>query len=169
MIYICGLYAVAEAADQIRPRHVISITDPETPAPRVAGLGAGRHLKLEFHDINAPEPDLIAPDAGHVERIVGFAAGWDGTDPLLVHCHAGISRSTATALILAMVHAAGRELQAARLLRARAPHADPNRRMIALADARLGLAGRLVSAVEAMGPACFVGEAGPLVHFALAP
>jgi predicted protein tyrosine phosphatase len=169
MIYICGLHAVVEAAAQVRPRHLISITDPETSAPRVEGIAPGRHLKLEFHDINDPEPDLIAPDREHVEHIVGFAAGWDGLDPLLVHCHAGISRSTATALIVAAVRAAGQELQAARLLRARAPHADPNRRMIALADVRLGLDGRLVSAVEAMGPSCFLGEAAFLVQLSLAP
>jgi predicted protein tyrosine phosphatase len=169
MIYICGLLTVPAAAARVQPRHLISLTDPETPAPRFAGVAPGRHLKLEFHDVDAPLPGLVPPDGGHIERIIAFARGWDELAPLLVHCHAGASRSTAAALIVAAARTAGRAGEAARLLRARAPHACPNRRMIALADAQLGLAGRLVAAVDAMGPAVPLGNAGPLVHLALAP
>jgi predicted protein tyrosine phosphatase len=169
MIYICGLYGVAEAVAQVQPSHVISITDPETPAPRVPGVSLARHLKLEFHDVAEPYPDLVAPDNEHIWQIIAFGIEWDAASPLLAHCHAGASRSTAAAVIVASLGAEGRERELALLLRSRAPHADPNRRMIALADALLGRGGRLSAAVEAMGPAVPIGNVGPLVHLQLAP
>ena len=54
-------------------------------------------------------------------------------------------------LTLVAIRNPGRELEAAGLLRRLAPHAKPNRRMIAFADEALGLGGRLADAVEAMG------------------
>lgn len=167
MIYICGLYTVPDAAAQVQPRHMISITDPDSPVPYVPGVAPGRHLKLEFHDIAEPQVDLVAPESSHIEQIIAFAEGWDGASSLLVHCHAGASRSTAAALIVASLSAGGREGELAQQLRARAPHAIPNPRMIALADALLGRGGRLSAAVAAMGPAVAVGNAGPLVHLDL--
>jgi predicted protein tyrosine phosphatase len=66
---------------------------------------------------------------------------------LLIHCEAGVSRSTATALI---IHAcwlgAGREDEAMRRVIAQRPYAIPNRRMVALADRFLALDGRLLQA-----------------------
>ena len=56
----------------------------------------------------------------------------------------------------------GREMEAARSLRRAAPHAQPNRRIVTLADRILGREGRLVAARQAMGPATPAYE-GPLV------
>ena len=164
MLYICGLRTVAACAAQVHPRHLISITDPDTPAPVVPGLASAQHLTLAFHDVEVAPPGMVAPQQEHVERILAFAAGWDRQHPLLVHCHAGVSRSMAAAVMVQAVVMPGREAEITRLLRQRAPHAFPNRRMIALADALLGRAGRLIAAVEAMGPATPVGEESPLVH-----
>jgi predicted protein tyrosine phosphatase len=169
MIYVCGLRGVVTAAGHVQPRHIISITDPGTPAPVVAGLLPGCHLMLEFHDIGLPQDGLVAPQQEHIEQILTFAARWDRQHPLLVHCHAGVSRSMATAVIVHALNARGREAEVVRLLRSRAPHAHPNRRMIALADALLACDGRLIAAVETMGPATSVDQEGPLVHFWLEP
>jgi predicted protein tyrosine phosphatase len=85
---------------------------------------------------------------------------------VLIHCYAGISRSTAAALTLCVQHNLGRERDAARLLRRRAPHAQPNRLMIGLADRMLGCQGRLTSAVQEIGLAEYRGP-GCLVELPL--
>jgi len=166
MIYLCGLSTVLMAAVQVQPHHLISITDPATPAPRLPRIRPARHLKLIFHDIDGPQPGYVAPQAHHIRALIAFAAGWDCQRPLLVHCHGGASRATAAAVILTAVIMEGREKEVTQLLRTRAPHASPNRRMIALADTLLAHNGRLIAAVEAMGPAIRVGETetAPLVH-----
>ncbi|MDX1425673.1 MAG: hypothetical protein R3322_21190, partial [Kiloniellales bacterium] len=75
---------------------------------------------------------------------------WQQSGPLVIHCYAGVSRSTAAALAVLCSYNEGREQDAAHLLRARAPHAFPNRRMIDLADDLLACGGRLRDAVAAM-------------------
>jgi predicted protein tyrosine phosphatase len=169
MIYICGLHGVTMAAAQVTPRFLISITDPGTPAPSMPGIEPAQHLKLMFHDLDAPLCGYTAPQREDIEQIIAFAAGWDRQSPLLVHCHAGARRSMATAVILQVLSTTGQERDVARLLRARAPHAHPNPRMIMLADVLLARNGRLIAAVEAMGPATQVVGEGPLVHLWLAP
>jgi predicted protein tyrosine phosphatase len=99
---------------------------------------------------------------------VAFLRSWPGDEPLLLHCYAGVSRSMAAALIALCLEHDGRELEAAQILRAAAPHAQPNARMVALADQILGRQGRLVAAKEAMGPATLVFE-GPLVELSPLP
>jgi predicted protein tyrosine phosphatase len=130
----------------------------ETPA----GFDPARHLRLGVHDIAEPREGLIAPDAGTVERILDFSRGWDAGSPMAVHCWAGISRSTATAFTIACArnpHAD--ELKIALAMRQAAPHALPNRRIVALADEVLGRGGRMLAAVEAMGDNDFSAEGAP--------
>ena len=92
------------------------------------------------------------PEEDHVRRILGFARGWDERAPLLVHCFAGISRSSATAFMLACErNPQTPEVEIAWRLRRAAPHASPNRRLVRLADDILGRQGRMADAVEAIG------------------
>jgi predicted protein tyrosine phosphatase len=86
---------------------------------------------------------------------------------MFVHCYAGISRSTAAALAILCQFNPGRELEAAQALRRAAPHAKPNRRIIAIADHLMGLDSRLQDAVEAMGPGNYAGEPTPLVELSM--
>jgi predicted protein tyrosine phosphatase len=87
-----------------------------------------------------------------MEKILAFAREWDEARPMLIHCFAGISRSTATAFAVACARSADADEHAiARALRAAAPHAQPNRRLVALADDLLDRRGRMVDAVAAMG------------------
>jgi predicted protein tyrosine phosphatase len=81
---------------------------------------------------------------------------------MVIHCWAGISRSTAAAVIsLAAINPDAHELEIAKLLRAASPTAFPNRLMISLADAALGRRGRMVEAVESIGRGVIAGEARP--------
>jgi predicted protein tyrosine phosphatase len=71
---------------------------------------------------------------------------------MLIHCYAGVSRSTASAFIAACKLSPHREeAEIARVLRQASPTATPNLRFVALADERLGRGGRMVSAIEAIG------------------
>lgn len=162
MIYVCNLREVLLHAEDIKPSRIISMLGddpfPDTPA----WLPDDQHLKLNFHDIPTPEPGHIAPEDEHIDALLSFARAWERDAPLLVHCFAGVSRSTAAALIVLSLHNPGNEREAALHLRARAPHAMPNIRMIGIADRLMDCAGRLVEAVDAMGAGYYTGPA-PLV------
>ncbi|MFM9865566.1 MAG: tyrosine phosphatase family protein [Micropepsaceae bacterium] len=160
LIYVCPKSKVPEAARELRPSHLITLLDPLDDMPTPEEVSGHRHLRLGMHDVTAPSPDHHAPpDEMHVRELIGFAKGWDRSQPMLIHCWAGISRSTASALTVAcMLSEPGREEAIARLLRARAAHAQPNRRLVALADDILGREGRMVDALDAMGPAKVVFE-----------
>ncbi|MDE2489155.1 MAG: tyrosine protein phosphatase [Alphaproteobacteria bacterium] len=151
-LIVCGLADVEPLVAARRPSHMITLLDPATMIETPAGLAPERHLKLGVNDITEPMESLILPDESVVARILDFGATWDEHAPLLVHCWAGISRSTATAFVLACDRSPRAEEGAiAQALRRAAPHASPNRRMVALADSFMGRKGRMVEAVEAMG------------------
>lgn len=166
MIYICSLAEVLQHASTLRPTHVVSLLGddpfPDTPA----WIEAKRHLRIRVHDIGGPADGLIHPGPEHVEQLIRFGEEWARSGPVLIHCYAGISRSTAAALTLCVQHNPGREREAAWLLRRRAPHAQPNRLMIGLADEMLGCRGRLRAAVEEIGLAEYRGP-GKLVELPL--
>ncbi len=150
-IYICGLADVGRHAAELDPGHMVSLLGDDAFPATPAAIPSERHLQLRFHDINLPMDGYNPPELHHVERLIEFGRAWRDEASAIVHCFAGVSRSTAAALTLAAIRSPGREADAARLLRQRAPHAKPNRRMTGFADQALGLDGRLEAAVEAMG------------------
>ncbi len=161
-IYITNVFDLPDHVRAVQPGYLVSIIQqafqPETPPE----IKAERHLRLDVHDISHPEPGSILPGHTHVEELIDFIHGWPADESLMVHCYAGVSRSSASALI-AHYMKCGDEYASAQALREAAPHASPNRRIIALADDILGCEGRLIEAREAMGPSEFVDE-GPLVE-----
>lgn len=155
MIYVSNLRDMPTHASRLKPSLLVSLLGVEGVPTTPAGVAPKAHLFVEVDDISQPMPGYVAPAHAHVETLVGFLDGWDRRRPALIHCYAGVSRSTAAALILLSLNNPGREHAAARTLRDRAPHAQPNRRIIGLADQIMGLDGRLIGAVEAMGDADF--------------
>ena len=138
---------------------MVTLLDPQTYVETPLGINIANHLRLGVDDIVEPVEGSVCPTADHVAEILAFHKGWDRSSPLLVHCWAGISRSTAAALImLSDMHGPGYELELAQSLRARAPHAHPNRLMIRHADEIMSRGGRLIAAVDAMGPPRIVWE-----------
>lgn len=152
VIYICGLEEMPRHVANVRPSHLVSIVGPDELPSTPPEVESDCHLRLGCHDIVEPLPGYILPELEHVQELITFARGWNREGPLLVHCLAGVSRSTAAALIVCAVHGEGREAETGQLLRAVAPHAHPNRRMVSLADHLLGREGKLTAAVEGMGP-----------------
>jgi predicted protein tyrosine phosphatase len=163
MIYVCSLREMPRHAAALRPSHIVSLVDHDYQPPTPAGFPPAHHHRVQVHDISDMVEGMVCPSEADVARLIEFLGRWDGGAPLLGHCYAGISRSMAAALIALVAGAPGREAEAASALRRAAPHAQPNRRIVALADAILGRDGRLIAARDQMGPARPLTE-GPLVR-----
>ncbi|MFO1073482.1 MAG: protein-tyrosine-phosphatase [Geminicoccaceae bacterium] len=150
---ICGIGELDQHAT-VGVTHILSILDPGTPEPAAFGTFDPHHrLTLRFHDIIGPWPGWQAPEPADVAALIAFGAELDRAGPglrhLLVHCHAGISRSTAAMATLLARHAApGEEAAIFARIQAIRPQVWPNSRMIGFADAQLGKEGRLVAALH---------------------
>ena len=168
MIVVCSLRDLPTAAADHSPTHIVSLIQPGAmPATPVLPASASdspqpRHLKIAMDDITEQLDGYILPSEQHVAELIAFVSNWRRTGPILIHCHAGVSRSMAAALIVLGLDRAGDEVAAGRWLRRRAPHASPNRLIVAHADRQLGRKGRLLEALEAMGPGEPVFERGPV-------
>jgi predicted protein tyrosine phosphatase len=157
--------AVPETVRRHRPSHLLTLMSDPVVTP--AGIAAERHLRIQVDDVAMPGDGIVAPSLNHVGDILAFARSWDRQAPFLVHCWAGISRSTAAAYtVLCDIHGPGHEHRIAQALRFHAPHAQPNRLIVRHADAALGREGRMIAAVEAMGEARIVLE-GEVVELPL--
>ena len=146
---VCGLAELADVA-QVGPTHVVSILDPETPEPEVLARFSDRaRARLRFHDVSQETPGYCAPQPSDIDALLEFgqAIAASPAAHVLVHCHAGISRSTAAAVILLVQRRRGAEREAFEYVSRVRPVAWPNARMIALADVALDLDGALVSAL----------------------
>jgi predicted protein tyrosine phosphatase len=149
-ITVCGIEEL-DGHCEAGVSHVLSILDPDWPVPEAFGTyGEHARLELRFHDvIERQSPLTILPQPEHVTEILAFGRHL-ASEPvahahLLVHCHAGVSRSTASmALILAQARP---DLPAERIFgevtRIR-PQAWPNLRIIRMGDDQLGRGGKLV-------------------------
>ncbi|MBS7539697.1 tyrosine phosphatase family protein [Ancylobacter lacus] len=152
MIHVCPLSRLEETVAATRAAHVLSVINRGTPVARPASILAENHLYIGFNDITAPQDGLVHPALEHVEGILGFVRRWPRQAPLVVHCYAGISRSTASAFIAACALNPGRsEAAIAGELRAASPSATPNALLVALADTLLGRQGRMSAAIAAIG------------------
>jgi predicted protein tyrosine phosphatase len=135
-----------------KPARIVSLLDPLSRFPVIEGYSADRHLCVEVHDINDEEDGLDACCDVRMARTLEFVGQWDLASPILIHCYAGISRSTATAFITACAHNPDAdEFEIARALRTASPSAFPNKRFVALADAALNRKGRMSAAIESIG------------------
>ena len=95
-------------------------------------------------------------------KLIAFVQRWNRARPIVIHCYAGISRSTAGAFIGACALNPQRDEAAiAWSLRRASPRAMPNRRLVSLADRVLGRNGRMVAAVEAIGAGVSAYEGDP--------
>ena len=133
--------------------HVLSILDPGWPEPEAFGsFDIHRRLELRFHDVIDASPGALVPQSLDVEQLLTF--GRDLIDArgkhLLVHCHAGVSRSTAAATLILTQARPDRPAEEAlnAVVRYR-PRAWPNLRILELGDALLERRGAVVHAARA--------------------
>jgi predicted protein tyrosine phosphatase len=168
-VHVCPLSAVPEVVAGCGASHLVTCLQDEIVVDTPALIKPDFHVRLHVDDISQPMPGYTAPSEEHVAKLIDFALAWGGRGPLVIHCWAGISRSTAAALVAlcALNPEAPERLIAARL-RAASPTAYPNRLLIRLADTALGRGGRLIGAVEAIGRGVPAHEAAPFslpAHF----
>lgn len=152
MIWVTSLAHAPAHVKRHKPSHVVSLLSPYDDFPVFDSLAEGRHLQIGIHDINDDIGEWRAPGRSDVERLITFVQPWDRKAPILVHCWAGISRSSASAFITACLHnPQADEADIARAIRDASPTAFPNRRLVAHADELMGREGRMTAAVEAIG------------------
>ena len=151
-VYVCPLSQIAPTVLASRASHLVSLINLDTPVPRPDAIPAENHLFLGINDIVEPMDGMVAPADEHVSELIAFALRWEQERPMVVHCYAGISRSTAAAFIaLCTVRPRRDEREMAVALRRASRFATPNARLVAIADRLLGRDGRMVAAIEEIG------------------
>jgi predicted protein tyrosine phosphatase len=132
--------------------HVLSIIDTHEPRPpALDDFFEIEHELIRFDDIVAEYPGFEACTPAHIETVLQFGerAHAKAGSHLLVHCHAGVSRSTAAAAILMCQHAPGREVEAFLKLLELRKHGWPNTRMVEFADRLLKRDGAMMDGLIA--------------------
>ena len=163
-LHICSLARVNETIRATGARSLVTLLNVETLVARPAEIDPERHLYIRIGDITEPLDGHILPAEEHVGQLIAFALEWDRNEPLVVHCHAGVSRSTAAAFIIACALAPSRpESEIADAIRTASHTATPNRRMVAIADAMLERQGRMIAAIERIGRGSDCYEGVPFV------
>jgi predicted protein tyrosine phosphatase len=152
MIHVCSLALLHRTVEESAARHVITLIRDLDRVTRPPGVDKKNHLIINIDDIVAPADGFTHPCEEHVERLIDFAQQWDRAAPLVIHCYAGISRSTAGAFTVACALNPAREERAiAQSLRRASATATPNALIVALADRALERNGRMVDAIESIG------------------
>lgn len=159
-LHVCPLSRIDEIANASGARSMVTLINVGTPVTRPAQITPERHLFIGMSDISTPLQGHVTPALAHVKTLLDFVRAWDRRDALLIHCWAGVSRSTAAAFVAACALDPARdEAEIAATIRVASPTATPNARFVAVADDHLRRDGRMVEAVRAIGRGvdCFEG------------
>ena len=162
MIHVCSLAALPDTVKATGASHVLTVMANVDQVQRPESVLPANHLKISMDDITEQMDGFVVPSDSHIEQVLNFVRGWDRSAPLVVHCYAGISRSTASAFAaVCMLNPHRDEMSIARQLRAASPIASPNRLIVSLADRALGRDGRMLRALDEMGPGNMMIEGRP--------
>ena len=161
MIHITPLSALNSITTQLQNYDLLTLLSPDDPETDWSAFACERHVRLAFHDIVEPMPGFVAPDRDVMQAVLDLGRHGGPQRALLIHCWAGISRSSAAAFVIACDRNPGFERDIASELRRRAPSATPNRLMVRLADELLERHGRMVEAIEAIGRGAEAREGEP--------
>ena len=162
MIHVCSLSRLYATVDETGARHIVTLLRLVDRVQRPTHIAPENHLVLAVDDITAPMDGYTAPAHEHVRRLIDFVTAWDRKAPMVVHCFAGISRSTAGAYVAACALNPKRdEMQIAWDIRRASRTAQPNARSVSIADRLLKRDGRMVRAIDAIGVADPATEGHP--------
>jgi predicted protein tyrosine phosphatase len=162
MIHVCSLAALPDTVRATGASHILTVMANVDQVQRPASVLEANHLRVQVDDITEQMDGFVAPSEAHIEKVLNFVRGWDRGAPMVVHCYAGISRSTASAFAAACALNPHREeIAIARQIRAASPIASPNRLIVSLADKVLGREGRMLRALDEMGPGSMMVEGRP--------
>jgi predicted protein tyrosine phosphatase len=159
LILVTPLSQIEAAIRRYKPTHMVTLLSPEHMIDTPAGIEAARHLRLGLNDVAETLISDDPPNEKHIDELIEFGRTWNGKTPMLVHCWAGVSRSTAAAFILLCdKRGPGMEREIANALRYRAAHAHPNPLMVSIADKALDRGGRMIAAAQSIGRGTIVAE-----------
>lgn len=162
LIYVCSLNAVDTTLTTSRATHLISLINSDLMIDTPHVIEKENHLQLSMNDIVEPTDNRIIPDRQHIQKLLAFTRNWNRRAPLLIHCLAGISRSTAaTYITLCALNPETSERHIAQELRSASPTAQPNHLMISIADVIMERDGRMISAIDELGLADIATEGQP--------
>lgn len=163
-LHVVPLSKLASTVAAVGASHLVTLINVGSAVERPATILPKNHLFLGLSDISQPLEGHVLAAQEQIEGLIAFVRAWDRQAPLVIHCWAGISRSTAGAYIAACALAPDRdEGELADILRAAAPSATPNARLVALADATLRRDGRMVRAIERIGRGVDAFEGTPFI------
>ncbi len=162
MLHVCSLARLHQTVEETGASHIVTLLKDVSRVVRPQTVTADGHLILGMDDITMEMEGYTAPGEEHVRKLIDFVRAWGRAKPMVVHCYAGISRSTAGAFVAACVLNPNRsELTIAQAIRTASMAAMPNARIVAIADRMLGRDGRMVRAIETIGPGMMAYEAAP--------
>lgn len=162
MIHVCSLARLYSTIEETKARHIVTLLRLTDRVQRPSHIAPENHLVLAVDDIALPVDGYTMPGDEHVRRLIEFVGTWDRAAPMVVHCFAGISRSTAGAYVAACALNPRRdELEIAQTIRRASPTAQPNAAIVSIADRLLDRRGRMVRAVETIGPGEAATEGQP--------
>lgn len=161
-IHVCSLARQEDTIAAARAGHLVSLVREDFAVARPAHIPAERDLHIGVSDINVPADGYTLAQDTHIAALLSFIRDWDRRESMVMHCFAGISRSTAAAFIaMCALRPEADERSLAGLLRERSPTASPNMRLVSLADTALARRGRMLAAIEQLGPARDCAEGLP--------
>ena len=151
-IYVSRLAVARDVAQMLHPSHVLSLLDPDMRELVPRFEGSAKRFELFFYDQERADVAAVVGDA--TRNLIGIfrqIQHESSATPirLLIHCHAGASRSPAAAYIaLALWRPQVSEIRVFEELRSIVPKPWPNSRMVTVADELLGRQGRLLEPLE---------------------
>jgi predicted protein tyrosine phosphatase len=162
MLHVCSLAHLPGTVQATGASHVITVMADVSKVQRPPSIRECNHLVISMDDITEIAEGFTAPALEHVERVLDFGRNWDRTAPMVIHCYAGISRSTASAFAVACALNPSRsELDIAQQIRTASAFAHPNRLIVTHADRLLSRDGRMLRALDEMGPGNLTVEGVP--------
>lgn len=140
---ICGIFEASRWADNNWPTHIVSMVDPGINI----SFACKNHLILHLHDVESQlRNEWVLGSEEHIDAILEFTKDLGPGDRLLVHCHQGLSRSTAAAIGIMLQHGFDAE-SAYRYVESVRDILLPNGLIIKMLDERFGLNGHLYDLV----------------------
>jgi predicted protein tyrosine phosphatase len=162
MIHVCSLARLHDTVAETRASHMVTLLRIVDRVERPQSIAPSNHLILGMDDIAVPADGYTHPAEEHVVELVEFVRRWDRRAPLVMHCYAGISRSTAGAFISACaLNPIRDETAVARTIRQSSATAMPNIMLVSHADRILKRDGRMIEAVMTLGPGLPAMEGEP--------
>ena len=164
MLHVCSLAALPDTVKATGASHVLTVMANVDQVQRPASVLRGQSSEsVRWTTSPSTWTASSRRSDAHIEKVLAFVRGWDRRAPMVVHCYAGISRSTASAFAAAcMLNPHRDEIAIAQTDPRRARRSpQPNRLIVSLADKALGRDGRMLRALDEMGPGSMTVEGKP--------